>query len=141
MRGFAVIGLYAPKTSTNVGHVLRAAHCFGAVLVVVEGKRYQKAPTDCTHASRHLPLINNTLLNVKPHGAISIAVEITDNAQSLVNFKHPQSAYYMFGPEDGSLPIHIIENCQEVVSIPSTYCLNLAMTVNIVLYDRMSKGV
>ena len=44
-RGFAAIGLVQPKTPINVGHVLRAAHCFGAASVAYTGQRYSKAPT------------------------------------------------------------------------------------------------
>lgn len=69
-------------------------------------------------------------------GATPVAIEFVKGAPSLFEFEHPKHAYYIFGPEDGSLPKRLQKN---VVYIPTTYCLNLAATVNIVLYDRAAK--
>lgn len=49
-------------------------------------------------------------------------------------------ALYIFGPEDGSLDKEIRDWCEDVVYIPTTGCMNLAATVNVVLYDRLAKG-
>jgi tRNA(Leu) C34 or U34 (ribose-2'-O)-methylase TrmL len=68
-----------------------------------------------------------------------IAVEILPQAIPLSVFKHPNGAVYIFGPEDGSVPKYVVEECKEIVSIPSNFCLNLAATASIVLYDRTSK--
>lgn len=141
MRGFAAIGLYSPKTSVNIGAALRAAHCFGASLMVIENARYRKALPDVTKAYRHLPLIHSPLMDALPHDCVPIGIEITEDAESLVDFTHPHSAYYLFGPEDGSLPNKIVDRCKYVVSIPTRFCLNLAMTVNVVLYDRAAKAL
>jgi tRNA(Leu) C34 or U34 (ribose-2'-O)-methylase TrmL len=46
---------------------------------------------------------------------------------------------YIFGPEDGSLPQSVVDQCEHVVFIPTTGCMNLAATVNVVLYDRLAK--
>lgn len=54
---------------------------------------------------------------------------------------HPDRALYIFGPEDGSLDKEIRDWCEDVVYIPTTGCMNLAATVNVVLYDRMAKGL
>jgi len=50
--------LVQPKTSANVGSVLRAAHCFGASFVVVSGHRYRTAATDTTKAALHRTLFH-----------------------------------------------------------------------------------
>lgn len=139
-RGFAAIGLYNPKTNENVGSVLRASMCYDASLVVIQGQRYTKARTDTTTAWRHIPLQQAAhLLDATPFGAVPVAVEFIKTSCPLPRFTHPESAFYLFGPEDGSLPKAVVERCKHVVYIPTTTCLNLAMTVNTVLYDRLVK--
>ena len=44
-----------------------------------------------------------------------------------------------FGPEDGTLGPEILAWCRDVVYVPTRYCMNLAATVNVVLYDRAAK--
>ncbi|WP_338155299.1 TrmH family RNA methyltransferase [Vibrio metschnikovii] len=48
-------------------------------------------------------------------------------------------AIYLFGPEDGSLPQEVIDKAHHVVYIPTHGCMNLAATVNVVMYDRLTK--
>jgi len=138
-RGFAAIGLYAPKCEPNVGGVLRAALNYDAALIAIEGQRYYRQSSDVLASSRHVPLIHAPLMDVIPHGAVPVAVELVEGAHSLVNYVHPQSAYYIFGPEDGSVPTRILSRCRDVVYVPTQYCMNLAATVNVLLYDRMAK--
>lgn len=140
MRGFCAIGLDRPKDGHNIGGVLRAAHCFGAAMVTVRGPRYQRSSADTTKAWRHMPLLHaDNLMEACPYAAVPVAVEIVDGSVPLASFKHPESAFYLFGPEDGSLSADYVKRCKHVVSIPTRFCLNLAATVNVVLYDRMSK--
>ena len=140
MRGYAAIGLINTKTPANVGGAMRACSCFGASLIVVQGKRYQKEATDVGKTWRHIPVINtDNLWKMIPFDCIPIAVEIDERATNLTNFVHPERAFYIFGQEDGSIPKTIMNKCPVVVKIPSNFCLNLAATVNVVLYDRMSK--
>jgi tRNA(Leu) C34 or U34 (ribose-2'-O)-methylase TrmL len=68
-----------------------------------------------------------------------IAVEILPRAIPLSVFKHPHDAVYIFGPEDGSVPKHVVEECKETVVITTNFCMNLASTVSVILYDRTSK--
>ena len=67
-------------------------------------------------------------------------VELVENATPLPEFKHPENALYIFGPEDSSVPQHIVNAAEHVVYIPTDGCLNLAATANIVLYDRLVKS-
>jgi tRNA(Leu) C34 or U34 (ribose-2'-O)-methylase TrmL len=139
-RGYAAIGLCSPKTNANVGSALRAACCFGAAMVAVSGRRYGRAPTDTTKAYRHLPLIQcENLHDVIPFDCVPVAVELIPGAVSLKDYKHPQRAFYVFGPEDGTLGKLTLEWCRDVVYIPTQGCMNLAATVNVVLYDRATK--
>lgn len=139
-RGYAAVGLHMPKTLANVGSVLRAAHCYGVAMVAQTGKRYHNASTDTMKAYRHLPLLNvDDLFSVVPHDCVPVAVDILDGARSLVNYRHPERAFYIFGPEDGTLGRAITDRCLDKVFVPTAFCMNLAAAVNVVLYDRAAK--
>src|SRR5574341_637909 len=56
-RGYAAIGLYNPKSDVNAGGALRAARCYGASLILMQGKRFRRMPTDPQKAWRHIPLM------------------------------------------------------------------------------------
>ena len=136
------IGLVNPKTPANYGSVLRAAECYGAQLVVSQGRRLalSKGYTDVTKAHRSIPALQvDDVMSAVPHGAIPVCIEFVDDAQSLVDYVHPKNAFYIFGPEDGSVPMEIRKRCRDVVYVPTKHCMNLAATVNVVLYDRLAK--
>lgn len=144
MRGYAAVGLDNPKTGANVGSVLRAAGCFDASMVAVSGSRLNKylryMPTDTQKAYRHIPLLRTTDLSlVIPYDCVPVAVDLVENAASLVNYTHPERAFYIFGAEDATLGTRVLSWCRDAIYIPSNYCLNLAAAVNVVLYDRSSK--
>ena len=140
-RGFSAIGLAGPKTDSNVGSALRLAHNYGASMLAVSGTRCNfNAATNTTKTHRHMPAFQvDDLFSVIPHAAVPVAIEITDDARSLPDYVHPERAFYIFGPEDGSIPKHILERCRDVVKIPTNECMNLAATVAVVLYDRQTK--
>lgn len=139
-RGFAAIGLHMPKTPANVGSALRAAHCYGAAMVVQTGDRYKHAPTDPQKAVHHLPLLKVAdLFDAIPHDCVPVAVDLIDGARPLTTYCHPERAFYIFGPEDGTLGAKVTSRCRDVVYVPTAYCMNLAACVNVVLYDRMAK--
>jgi tRNA(Leu) C34 or U34 (ribose-2'-O)-methylase TrmL len=142
MRGFAAIGLFNPKTTHNVGSVLRAAGCYGVSLVAKTGQRYRNAPTDTMKDFRHLPLLQvEDLFEVIPYDCVPVAVDLIDGAQSLPEYKHPERAFYIFGPEDGTLGKAITDRCRDKVYVPTNGCMNLAATVNVILYDRLAKQI
>lgn len=139
-RGFAAIGLHMPKTPANIGSVLRAAGCYGAAMVAVSGQRYRRAPTDTQASFRHLPLIQtDDLHSVVPFDCVPVAVDLIDGAIELTRYVHPERAFYVFGPEDGTLGKAVTDWCRDIVYVPTRHCMNLAATVNVVLYDRMAK--
>ena len=80
------------------------------------------------------------MLSALPQGMQIVCVELAEGAMSLPEFQHPQHALYVFGPEDGSIPQAIIHAADSVVYIPTIGCMNLAATVNVVLYDRLAKS-
>jgi tRNA(Leu) C34 or U34 (ribose-2'-O)-methylase TrmL len=139
------IGLVRPKTPANAGSVLRAAGCYSADLVALEGPRghgmVAKAATDTMKAFRRVPtVVVGDVFDAHPVGSIPIAVDLVDGAVSLFDFKHPHQAFYIFGPEDGTLGRKHRDRCAHRVFIPTIGCMNLAATVNVVLYDRAAKA-
>ncbi|WP_028116297.1 RNA methyltransferase [Ferrimonas senticii] len=144
MTAVAIIGLTNPKSPTNVGAVMRAAGCFGVAEVRYNGSRYDRAApfyTDTHDASNDIPLTNiDDLCAELPAGTKVVAVELVEGAQPLPEFVHPEQAIYLFGPEDGSLPQPLVSAADAVVYIPTAACLNLAATVNVLLYDRLAKS-
>jgi tRNA C32,U32 (ribose-2'-O)-methylase TrmJ len=79
------------------------------------------------------------LHDVVPFDCVPVAIELIDGAQSLVDYEHPERAMYVFGPEDGTLGQKVLGWCRDVVYVPTARCMNLAATVNVVLYDRLAK--
>ncbi len=140
-RGYSAIGLMGPKNKTNVGHVLRAAWCYDSSLVVIQGARVNiHQCTDTPKAWRHMPVLRtDDLYSCIPFSSIPVAVDLVDGATPLPEFEHPERAFYIFGPEDGTLEHKTLEWCEHKVMIPTTSCMNLSATVNVVLYDRLVK--
>lgn len=142
-RGYAAIGLDNPKFAVNVGGVLRAAQCFGAVLVVVGGmpRRYTRSAPDTLKAYRHLPLLHIAdVMEAVPFDCAPVAIDLVDDAVPLYNYVHPKRAFYVFGAEDSVLGHRVLDKCRDRIYIPmSSGCLNLAACVNVVLYDRACK--
>jgi len=142
------IGLVNPKSAENVAAVMRAAGCYGVSSVLYTGKRFdyakKHAPAfrqDTKAARLSIPLLGvNELIESMPKGAIPVAVELVEDATPLPAFEHPKNAFYIFGPEDGSLTKSIVSACQHTVYIPTQNSMNLAVSVNVVLYDRLAKS-
>ena len=148
------IGLTNPKSPTNVGAVMRAAGCFNVDQVFFTGSRYQQAAkfnkgvlkTDTKNAQNTIPLIkvddfqSIETLREKISSTIKIVcVDLVEGAIALPHFNHPQQAFYIFGPEDGTIKQTMIDSADEVVYVPTEGCMNLAASVNVILYDRLSK--
>jgi tRNA(Leu) C34 or U34 (ribose-2'-O)-methylase TrmL len=141
MRGYSSIGLVRPKDKHNIGGVLRAAFCYNVSMIAVEGERTPiRSHLDTPKAWKHIPVIRgDDLHNMIPFDATPVAVDLVDDAVSLPAFQHPQRAFYIFGPEDGILGRRHLDWCSYKISVPTRSCMNLAATVNVVLYDRMAK--
>lgn len=139
-RGFFVVGLDRPKTADNVGGVMRAAHCFGADLIILAGSRVRRQASDTTQAWRHIPVIECAdVFDALPYDCVPVAVDLVPGARSLESYQHPQRAAYIFGAEDATLGARVLDRCRDRLVIPSRFCLNLAAAVNIILYDRTAK--
>ncbi len=139
-----IIGLSNPKSPSNVGAVMRAAGCFGVDSVLYTGERYDRAArlnTDTKKVNQSIPLTGaSCLLENKVEGMKVICVDLVEGATPLPEFQHPEKALYIFGPEDGTVSQEMVDKADAVIYIPTVGCLNLAATVNVVLYDRTAKS-
>lgn len=138
------IGLIKPKSPGNVGAVMRAAGCFRAEAVFYTGSRYDRAvkfSTDTKDVHQDIPLTNvEQLLDALPEYTQLVCIELVEGAIPLAEYRHPDRAYYIFGPEDGTISQDVIDRADDVVYIPTIGSLNLAASVNVVLYDRLCKA-
>ncbi|OLQ94625.1 23S rRNA methyltransferase [Vibrio ponticus] len=140
----AIIGLINPKSPENVGAVMRAVGCYQANEVLYTGTRYDRAAkfaTDTKSVSEHTPLKGvASILDAIPQDTQVVCVELALGATPLPHFQHPDKAVYIFGPEDGSIPQEIADRADHVVYVPTVGCMNLAASVNVLLYDRLAKS-
>lgn len=138
------IGLSNPKNPTNVGAVMRAAGCFQVDSVFYTGERYVRAMrfnTDTKNVCGNIPLTGiNSLLDEVPADKKIVCVELVDGAIPLPEYRHPENAFYIFGPEDGTISQDLIDRADAVVYVPTIGSMNLAAAVNVVLYDRLAKS-
>ena len=139
-RGYCGIGLDNPKSGVNVGSALRAVHNYNASFLAVTGKRYGSYCTDTPRAYRHTPYFRvDDLKSIIPYDCVPVAIDLVEGATSLVEYQHPERAFYIFGAEDATLGDRVLSWCRDKVYVPTNHCMNLAATVNVVLYDRMCK--
>ena len=141
-RGYFGIILHMPKTRLNVASTLRSAYGFGAAFVGHTGDRYHRCAPDTASAYRHVPLFRAPgpdFAELIPFDCIPVAVDIVPDACPLPSFVHPERAVYVFGPEDGTLGAARIKACERRIYIPTRQCLNLAVSVATVMYDRQAK--
>lgn len=100
---------------------------FVSSLLASEEKRRQLALADC---ASHF-----------------VAVDLISEAVPLHRFEHSNRRAesrvrlvgYVFGPEDGTITPDVLGQCHQAVYIPTKGSMNLAATVNVLLYDRQAK--
>ena len=142
------IGLCNPKSPNNVGSVMRASGNYGVDSVFYTGRRYPRAvelnpdiPKMSRSVSQGVPLTGvNCLLDEVEDDMQIVCVEFAMNATPLPEYQHPDKAFYVFGPEDGTISQEVIDEADAVVYVPTEGCMNLSATVNVLLYDRMIKS-
>lgn len=141
------VGVYRPKTETNVGTLWRAAYLYGASMIFTVGHRYRAQASDTVGVWRHIPLVQypdfEAFRGARPWNAPLVGVEqVAGVSISLGRFSHPDSAVYLLGAEDHGLPRTVVEYCDALIEVESVEptCMNVAMAGSIVLYDRHMKG-
>ncbi|WP_299788370.1 RNA methyltransferase [uncultured Shewanella sp.] len=148
-QSYVSIGLVNPKSPTNVGGIMRAAGCYSVDEVFYTGKRYPLAAsngtaqynTDTKGAGQQIPLTGvESLVDSCADDVKIVCVDLVEGATPLPEFEHPEKAIYLFGPEDGTISQQVINRADAVVYVPTVGCMNLAASVNVLLYDRLSKS-
>lgn len=143
------IVLENPKYPRNVGFVLRNAYNFGVNQLWVTGDRVGLYGTDSYRLPREERFKEYRQVNLIGHnrpfnrfarGVTVVGVELIPGAMPLTYFQHPTDAVYVFGPEDGSISKGFRTRVHQFVFVPTLSCLNLAMVVTAVLYDRLYKA-
>lgn len=142
MRGYFGIGVEGITKAMNAGGLFRTAHAFGASFVFLIGANYARgeaANADTSDAPGQVPLYE--FPDVKslqlPRDCRLVGVEFLDDAIALPTFRHPRAAAYVLGRERGSLSPELVAMCDDVVKIPTRFCLNLAVAGALVMYDRL----
>jgi len=142
--------LINPKFPHNVGAAVRAASCYGVGQVWFTGdrvqlvgeRRFRLPREERMRGYQEVELRHSEVpFDAFDRRAMPVAVELRRNAESLIDFVHPEHAVYVFGPEDGSLDRAVLGLCHRFVVIPTRHCTNLAAAVYTVLYDRHAKRV
>jgi tRNA C32,U32 (ribose-2'-O)-methylase TrmJ len=141
--------LIDPKYAQNVGVAQRAASCYGIeqvwwtghrVPISGDGKRFRLPREERMKDYGSVTLFNTDYpFDEFDSDVVPVAVEVRPNSESLPDFIHPEKALYVFGPEDGGLTRVTLRHCQRFVTIPTAHCLNLAVAIGTVLYDRACK--
>jgi tRNA(Leu) C34 or U34 (ribose-2'-O)-methylase TrmL len=167
MRGYFSIGIDGVTKTGNMGNLIRTAHGFGAAFAFSIKPEFRETldplPADALATPEERQLINNHLrarkkgrpdtsraykaipyfeyqslaeLNL-PKACQLVAVEITDDAIDMPNFRHPAQAAYILGAERLSISPEVLERCDHVIKIPTKFSLNVATAGAIVMYDRV----
>ncbi|MEM7021392.1 MAG: RNA methyltransferase [Pseudomonadota bacterium] len=141
MRGYFGIGAEGISKPLNVGNLARSAHAFGASFLFLVDPHHtiDAAHADTSGSGRQIPFYRFESVDalMLPRGCRLIGIELLDEAHDLPSFRHPLNAAYVFGPERGSLSPAMVERCDHVVRIPTSFCINLAVAGAIVMYDRL----
>ncbi len=140
---FFAIGIYKPKTEHNIGSLWRTAYILGAQYIFLIDKRYERQATDVLCTWSRIPLFQfktfEEFYNAIPYNSRLVGVELDDKAEILEKFEHPRRGIYLLGAEDGGLPNVVRDKCHQLVKLPGSYSMNVAVTGSIVLYDRLAK--
>ena len=105
------VALVDPKFPHNVGAAVRAASCYGVRPVWFSGDRVRLDRAKRQRLPREERMRGYKEVEVRHadqffdafEDAVPVAVELQRNAESLIDFVHPEHSLYVFGPEDGSL--------------------------------------
>ncbi len=140
MRDYFGIGLEGVSKTGNMGNLFRSAHAFGASFVsTIAPDLRVKIGTDTSSAYKNVPFFSFVDLDDFRvlHNCQLVAIELTDDAIDLSAFHHPHSVAYVLEPEMGSLSPGLLACCDHVMKIPTSFCINVAISGAIMMYDRI----
>lgn len=142
-KGYFGIGCINMKNSINYGTLFRTAQIFEADFVFLIGHRFKQQASDTMKSWKHIPVYSYTdfedFNSHRPHDCKLVGIELIETATPIGEFKHPKQACYLLGAEDSGLTKEAIAKCQEIVYLPGTRSLNVAVAGSIVLFDRIQK--
>ena len=141
MRGYFGIGVERLSKPMNAGNLFRSAHALGAGFLFTVAGSYalRKAYSDTSQSTHQLPFyeFDDVPSMMLPDRCQLVGIELIEGAVDLPTFRHPIQAAYVLGPERGSLSPDMLERCDHVIKIPTTFCINVATAGAIVMYDRI----
>jgi len=142
MRGYFAVGVEGLSKTGNFGNLVRTAHAFGAsfFFTVNAETRVTRFGADTSRASENIPYYpwENCDAMQLPKDCKLVGIELTDEAIELPSFRHPPRAAYVLGPERASLSAAMVEKCDYIIKIPTSFCINVATAGAIVMYDRIA---
>ena len=142
MRGFFAIGVEGLSKPMNAGTLFRSAHAFGASFVFTLGGVWSSGEarlSDTADSASEVPHYHFAGVDDLrlPDRCALVGIELMADSVELPSFRHPRSAAYVLGPERGSLSPALVERCDHIIRIPTSFCINLAVAGSIVMYDRL----
>jgi tRNA G18 (ribose-2'-O)-methylase SpoU len=142
MRGYFGIGVEDISKPHNAGNLMRSAHAFGASFffaVAPDIDFHGLRQSDTSEAAFHMPFYQYPTVEALelPRGCRMVGIEFLPEAEDLPSFRHPIQAAYVFGPEKGNLSPGMLARCDDVVKIPTKFCVNVGVAGALVMYDRM----
>ena len=142
MRGYFGIGVEGINKVMNVGNLFRTAHAFGASFVFTVAATYDRdegARADTSDSVGHVPFYTfPNLSSIQlPEKCALVGIELTPDALELPSFHHPSRAAYVLGPERGSISVELTSQCDHIIKIPTSFCVNVGIAGAIVMYDRV----
>ena len=142
MKGYFAIGAEGISKPMNLGALMRTAKAFGASFVFsvnAEDRTKVAYKSDTSRTFKTVPYYQWESIDeiVLPRECQMVGVELTDEAVSLPEFKHPRMAAYVLGPERGSLSPEMQAKCAHIIKIPTNFCINVSLAGALVMYDRV----
>lgn len=138
---FTIVGLENPKNGVNLRIAIRNSSALGVNNIIYTGDNidFSKRQDD-TEQYKNVPVHKvDCLLKFVPFNTEVILVELTDDAENLESFKHPENAFYIFGNEEKGISKKLLNKGFKKVFINTKLSLNLSSTIGIILYDRQLK--
>ena len=159
-RGYFGIGIYQPKTATNIGVLWRSAHALDADFIFSIQARFPDAALpearqawekqdrvlrqrgNTVKAHRHLPYFRFESVEALRQSALGcqlVVIEQDVRSKALQAFCHPERAVYLLGAEDNGFPEEVLAQADAIVEVASRRCLNVSVAGSILIYDRATK--
>ncbi|MDG5816008.1 RNA methyltransferase [Chitinispirillales bacterium ANBcel5] len=141
--GFFGIGIECCKTWVNYGTLYRTARILGASFVFLINNKFKKTKSDTQKTWRSVPTYSyldfDHFYQSLPFSCVLVGVEMSESAQYVEEFTHPERACYLLGSEDHGLSRKALDNCHKLIRLRGDHSMNVAVAGSIVLYDRFTK--